>query len=304
MKKMHGIITPLVTPFDEHDHIDLEATKELVDYLINKGVDCLYPCGTTGEMLKMTIEERKTFAKAVVKDADSRVQVFIQVGAPTTKETIELAKHAYDIGSDGIGVVTPQFFGVNDRELEEYYVEVAKSVPSDFPVYLYNIPQCAANDIKPEVIEKIVKRAPNVVGIKYSFTDFIRLKNYLLCNHGNFDVVVGPDRLFLPAMAMGCVGTVTGCSQCCPEPFIETYKAIKANDWAEAKKCQEKANEMCEIVHAGANMAYFKTALEYNGLPTTHMRKPALDLTPEEKMEFLKAFGDYERKYGYGRQVK
>ena len=68
---------------------------------------------------------------------------------------------------------------VNDREMEEYYVEVANSVPEDFPVYLYNIPQCATNDIKPAVVEKILQRTKNVVGIKYSYADMLRFKDYL-----------------------------------------------------------------------------------------------------------------------------
>jgi len=303
MTRMFGIIVPIVTPFDEFDHIDYQATRMLVDSLINKGINCLYPCGTTGEMLKMSLQERKDFAKAVVEYAQGRVPVFIQVGASTTKETLELARHAMEIGSAGIGVVTPQFLGVNDREMEEYYVEVANSIPKDFPVYLYNIPQCAGNDIKPTVVNSIVRRASNVVGIKYSYPDFIRFKDYLLCNDGNFDVVVGPDRLFLPAMAMGCVGTVTGCAQCCPEPFVAEYKAIKAGDWEKARQLQIQANEMCEIVHAGANMAYFKAALEYNGLPRTYMRKPALDLTEEERNEFITQFASYKKKNNYERYV-
>ncbi|WP_204306380.1 dihydrodipicolinate synthase family protein, partial [Escherichia coli] len=70
-------------------------------------------------------------------------------------ETIELAKHAVEIGADGIGVVTPQFFAATDRELEHYFVTIANSVPENFPIYLYNIPQCAANNIKPELAAKI-----------------------------------------------------------------------------------------------------------------------------------------------------
>jgi len=298
---MKGIIVPIVTPFDTNGGVDYKVTKELVNYLVNKGVNSLYPCGTTGEMLKMDIQERKAFVKAVMDDVAGRIPVFIHVGAANTKDTIELAQHAVEIGSDGIGVVTPQFLSVNDREMEEYYVEVANSVPEDFPVYLYNIPQCATNDIKPAVVEKILQRTKNVVGIKYSYADMLRFKDYLACKNGEFDVVCGPDRLFLPSMVMGCVGTVTGCAQCCPEPFVAEYAAISKGDWETAKNLQKVATEMCEIVHAGSNMAYFKAALEFNGISPSHMRKPALDLTTDEKESFLTKFSVFEKKHHYGR---
>lgn len=297
MEKMHGVITAMVTPFTADDQVDVAVLKAYTDYLISQGVHCLYPCGTTGEMLKMSVEERKLVARTVVEQAAGRVPVFIHVGAMTTKETIELASHAVEIGAAGVGVVTPQFFGVNDREMEEFYVSVANSLPDDFPVYVYCIPQCAANDIRPEIIERILKRTRNVVGVKYSYADFIRIKDYLLCNNGHFDVVVGPDRLFLPALSMGCVGTVTGCSNCGPIPFVEVYEKFRKNDIVGARKAQEQANELCEITLSGANMAYFKAAMQHNGLPLGHMRAPALDLSEPEREALFSKLDAYVKRY-------
>jgi len=297
MKKMYGVITAMVTPFTEDDRIDEAALRSYTDYLIESGVHCLYPCGTTGEMLKMTTEERKQVAEIVLDQAKGRVLVFIHVGAMTTKQTIELAQHAQEIGAAGVGVVTPQFFSVTDREMEEFYVAVAASVRDDFPVYIYGIPQCAANDVRPAVINRIVKRAKNVVGVKYSYADFIRVKDYLLCNDGNFDVVVGPDRLFLPALAMGCVGTVSGVSNCGPGPFVAVYDAFLKGDMERARKAQDQANELCELTLSGANMAIFKAVMHKNGLPFGHMRAPALDLNNDELRSYLSAYEAYQKKW-------
>ena len=297
MKKMSGVITAMVTPFNKDDQVDVATLKAYTDYLIKHGVHCLYPCGTTGEMLKMSLPERKLVAETVVKHAAGRVPVFIHTGAMTTRDTIELARHAHSIGADGIGVVTPQFFGVNDREMEEFFVAVANSVPADFPLYIYCIPQCAANDIRPDIIEKILKRTKNVVGVKYSFPDFLRVKDYLLCNNGNFSVVVGTDRLFLAGLSMGCDGTVSGCSNADPAKFVETYEKFRAGDLAGARKAQVLATELCEITKSGANMAIFKYALERKGLPAAHMRAPALDLTDQEKKELSAKLEAFEKKF-------
>ena len=115
MKKMFGVITAMVTPFTKDDQVDVKTLQAYTDYLIKNGVHCLYPCGTTGEMLKMNAAERKIVAETVIKQAAGRALVYIHVGAMTTKETIELAQHAHSAGADGIGVVTPQFFTVSDR---------------------------------------------------------------------------------------------------------------------------------------------------------------------------------------------
>lgn len=282
MKKLYGVTTAMVTPFDERGKVDLGAVARLTEFLIGKGVHCLYPLGTTGEMLRLTPEERKAVAEEVVRTAAGRVTVYIHAGAAAQEETKALARHAHEIGADGIGVVTPVFFGANDRELEAYYVDVASCVPDDFPVYLYNIPQCAANDLQTDTAQRIVDRCRNVVGIKYSYPDFLRTNEYIGIRGGDFSVMQGADRLFLAALALGCDGVVSGVSCVFPEPFVAVYDAYLAGNLDKARKLQRTAVACCEAVRSGSNMAYFKEALRWRGVDAGHMRAPQLDLPPEE----------------------
>lgn len=287
MKKLHGVTTAMITPFDENGQLDLPKIETLTEFLISKGVHCLYPLGTTGEMLKMSVGERKAVAETVVRTAAGRVTVYIHVGAIAQEDTLELARHADEIGADGIGVVTPVFFGANDREIEEYFVRVANEVPN-LPVYLYNIPQLSSNDLQTVVIERVLKRTENVVGIKYSYADFIRTNEYLGVNDGEFSVVHGADRLFLSALAMGCAGTVSGVSCVYPEPFVAVYEAFQQNDLEKARRLQRIANQYCEVLKSGSNMSYFKEGLKYRGIDAGFMRKPHLAITDSE-VETLKA---------------
>lgn len=285
MKHLYGVTTAMVTPFTKTGEVDLEKVVNLTEFLISKGVHCLYPLGTTGEMFRLSVKERKQVAETVVKQAANRVTVFIHVGAMNEEDTIELAKHAYEIGADGIGVVTPMFFGANDNELETYFIKVANSVPNDFPVYLYNIPQCSSNDLTAEVAQKVADSCKNVIGIKYSYPDYLRVNDYLNINDGNFSVLPGTDRLFLAALAMGCEGVVSGVSGVYPEPFVETYNAFKANDLEKARKMQKVAIQYCEALLNGSNMSYFKEALKLRGIDVGGMRSPQIDLTEEEVKE-------------------
>ncbi|WP_337236768.1 dihydrodipicolinate synthase family protein [Proteus faecis] len=284
MKKLFGVTVAMVTPFDSKDQVDIKALSALTEMLVTKGVDCLYPCGTTGEMLRLSALERKNVAKTVVETANRRLPVFIHVGAMTLNETIELAKHAVDIGADGIGVVTPQFFGATERELENYFVTVTNSVPDNFPVYLYNIPQCAANNIKPELVAKVQQQCKNVIGIKYSFADNNTTLSYLAVAEG-FSVLHGYDKLFLGLLDAGCDGTVSGCACVFPEPFVNMYKAYITGNYREAKQWQQFCVKFSDALKSGANMAIFKSALTMRGLDGGHMRLPQLDLLPEENQQ-------------------
>ena len=282
MKKLKGVVTAMLTPFDEKGEVVENALKDHVDFLIKKKVDCLYPGGTTGEMYLLNTEERKRIAQIVVKQAASKVTVYIHVGAMNERDTINLAKHAYEIGADGIGVVTPSYFKVTDYEMEEYYVSVANSIPEDFPVYLYNIPQLSGNDLTPRVIERILKRTKNVIGIKYSLADMLRTAEYIKLNDGQFSVLQGTDRLLLPSLVMGCDGTVSGVSSVYPEPFVSVYQNYISGDMEAAAESQLQATEIAELLMNGSNMSYFKEGLKLRGIGMGHMRGPLRDIGQDE----------------------
>ncbi len=203
------------------------------------------------------------------------------------------AKHAYKIGADGVGVVTPNYFTVNDRAMVEFYKDVCSSVPEDFSVYVYVIPQLAHNDISADVMNKICKACPNVVGVKYSYPDMNRVLEYLRVNNGNFSVVFGADHMFLSALAAGCDGTVSGCSGPFPEYYVDVYRKFKAGDMEGAKAAQDIATELAWKMKGGSDMSIFKNILKFRGLYGGHMRKPLLDITEDEVKEIYESVKEY-----------
>ena len=297
MKALHGVTVAMVSPLDGSDRVDEGALRKLTRFLIAKQVDCLYPGGTTGEMFRLTVAERKRIAEIVVEEAGKRLPVFIHVGAMRLDETVELARHAGQIGADGIGAVTPSYFTVNEREMEEYYVAVAQAVPGNFPVYLYNIPQLSANDLKPPTIEKILRRCPNVIGLKYSYADMARTLEYLQLMGGKFSVIHGADHLFLSLLMMGCAGTVSGVAGIYPEPFVAVYRAFRDGDQQRAIQHQAIGVKLGTVLKGGSNMAYYKEALRRRGIDAGHMRRPQLDLTAEERSQLARALEAVEREF-------
>lgn len=291
MKKLYGVTVAMVTPFTADNQVDYDAITQLSKMLISKGVSCLYPCGTTGEMMRLSVEERKKIAETIVKAAEGKVPVFIHCGAMNQEDTITLVKYAKECGADGAGVVTPIFFGQSERELEEYFVAAASSV-EDFPIYLYNIPQCAANDLPVSVVNKVVERCKNVVGIKYSYADINRTTDYTNVNGGEFSVLHGCDRAMTAMLALGCDGTVSGIAGVFPEPFVAAYNAYVAGDMKKAQQLQKICVKFCDALKCGSNMSYFKEALKMRGIAAGHMRKPQLDILEDEIASLKKTLED------------
>lgn len=300
MQKLYGVVVPIVTPLTEHDTIDVASLERLVDHCIQNGLQCLYPCGTTGEMMYLTVEERKLVAETVVRHADRRVPVFVHVGAWNLADTIALARHAAEIGADGIGVVTPAFFKLSDRGLIDYYTAVAQSVPQDFPVYLYAIPQNAVNDINRTVAETLAKTCPNIIGIKYSYPDFTRIQDFMTIQDGTFSVLVGPDHFLEAACVVGGDGTVSGNAMCIPEHYAKLWAAIEAKDYELATQYQRRTNVLNAVMCAHNNIAAYKVILHHEGvIETTCMRRPMENLTKEQERALLQTMADLDY-----RQVK
>ena len=289
MKRLYGIVIPMITPLTEDDQIDVESLKRLTDRCIEKGAHCLYPCGTTGEMMYLSVEERKLAAETVVQQARGRVPVFIHVGAWNLKDTLCLAKHAVEIGADGIGVVTPVFYSISDTGLADYFTEVAKSVPSDFPVYLYGIKQNAVNDINYQVCEKVAKQCPNVIGVKYSYPDMTRIQELTTIFQGAFDVLVGPDHLLAASSVIGVKGTVSGNAMCIPEHYQRLWECLEKKDYQKALEIQRRTNILNSVMmDTGKNIAVYKAILKKEGvIASMKMRKPLEELTEEEEKAVL-----------------
>ena len=299
MKKLHGIVAAMVTPFDTDDRLDITALRRLTDYLVNAGVHGLYPLGTTGEMYLLSVAERMQIAETVVQQNAGRATVYIHIGAMTLKDSIALARHACEMKADGIAAVTPSFFSVTEREMVEYFVEIAQSVPEDFPVYLYNIPQCSGNDLKPATIEAVMARCPNVVGVKYSGFDFLRVNDYLKIAGDRFSVFLGADRLTLAGDALGCDGIVSGTCNVVPELYVNLWNAVTEGNVERARELQKEQQAYSELVKHGSNMALIKEGLRIRGvLESVSMRRPLLPLTAGEAKDFSESFAHWRQSVG------
>ena len=290
---IRGVVCPMVTPFDEDNRIDLASTRQVVDFLISKGVDCLMVGGTTGEGMQLSLAERRTLCETVVEHVADQVPVIMHTGCISTAETIEMTRHAESVGATAASIITPYFFTFDDDSLFNHFVSVASAVP-DYPIFLYALPGSTKNDISPALLRRLVDIAPDIVGIKSSNVDLIRLQGYIEAGGEDFLVFCGVDGLMLPALAVGAKAQVSGNSNVFPETFRALYEAFVAGDLERARSWQQVINRIRAVFRDGITPAYFKTGLRLRGIPAGYVRPPMRELTPEESEEVGRQFGTLE----------
>lgn len=287
-KCLKGIVCANITPFDANGEVDYESLKRFSKYLADSGLNAVYPCGTNGEGLALTIEERKKIAKTMVEEINGKISVAIQCGTQTLDGTRELVLNAEEIGADAAGVVTPFFFKQSQEALIEYYSNLFECAKS-FPIYIYNIPSHTNNDILPSTMVVLASRYENFVGVKYSHPDIIRLSEYIAIKPEGFDSLIGCDRLIYPAAKVGAVGTVSGPAAVFPELFSDLWKAIEANNDNKALKLQRIIFENDDRLAKYQSIPLLKLYLKHIGvISDTNCRIPFLKVNESQEDVILK----------------
>lgn len=283
--KHQGVYTAITTPFYEDGAINFEAMEHHVDFLVRKGVNGIFPNGTTGEMALLTIQERKQIAELVIRVVDKRIPVVVHVGDISTQRTIELAQHAEKMGADGISVICPYFYLLNEREIVEHYREVSQSVSEDFFIFAYTIPSNGRNHITPELMMQIWHSTTNIRGFKNSSDSFAEMQRVVNIAPEGFSLMMGPDHLFYAGLQVGAAGNVSGLSNAFPEFYANLFKYYNEGKFAEAWHEQRKIEELVHILKSGSRPSLIKRSIDYRGLVGGHVRSPLKDLSQEEQKQ-------------------
>lgn len=293
-KRLRGVVIPTITPMNEDGSIDDISLVNFTKFLTDAGVNALYPNGTNGESLLLSKEEREHVAEVMAEANAHCLPLFIQCGSMTTAETASHAKHASRIGADGIGVMSPAFFTMDEESLFQYYSDVIKDLPEDFPVYIYNIPGCTTNDVKPGLLGRLMDEYSNIVGIKYSSSDLMRVEDYIETDRRKPELLIGCDSLFLQCLITGGVGTVTGPGSIFHERFTRLYRQYQEGDYAGAAKTQRKIVETDRRLAGIPGIPALKTLLKLRGVIRTDVcRGPLRPLREDEKRILKDVYDKY-----------
>ena len=272
--ELKGIITPILTPMNEDESVNLDELCVQIDRLIDGGVHGIFCFGTNGEGYILDEKEKIEVLEAAIDHVKGRVPVYAGSGCISTRDTIRMSRKAQELGADVLSIITPSFAVASQKELYDHYVEVAKHV--DIPIVLYNIPARTGNKLLPETVAKLAKDVDVIIGAKDSSGDWENLKAYIQQTRDldkDFYVLSGNDSLILPSLKEGGFGGIAGCSNVYPHVLSSIYNLFKEGKLEEAETAQESIASFRAVFKYGNPNTVVKKAVAMLGYPVGECRR-------------------------------
>ena len=241
MSIFRGIIPAIVTPFGSDGNFNEDAFSKLTQRLYSAGVDGLYVCGQTGEGMQQSAAQRMRIAEAAVRLSPAGKKVIVHVGARSTRDAIELARHASKHGAHGVSALPPGA-AYSFTEIHNYYADLA--VAAEIPLLIYYYPALAP---KIESLDQFLELCaiPNVVGLKFTHTDLFTMRE--IQRRGNC-IMFGFDEMLVAGLLMGADGGIGSIYNLIPEEFVHLHELARVGKWQEALVVQGRVNELIEVV--------------------------------------------------------
>jgi len=279
--KFEGIYTPIVTPYRDDFSIDYERLDEVVEFLINAGVNGIISAGTTGEYYAQSMEERFELMAYLHKKIKGRVTYIVGTGAIRTEESIEYAKQAVKIGADALLVATPPYAVPTEREVALHALAIDRA--ANLPIMLYNYPGRMGVNMGEEFLDR-VGRSSNFCAIKESSGDVNRIHT-LARDYPHIQLSCGMDDQALEFFAWGARSWVCAGSNFAPEIHVAMYQACAVEgDFSKGRRIMSAMMPLMRVLEQGGKFIQcVKHGLTTRGLPVGPPRKPLQPLNKDDK---------------------
>jgi 4-hydroxy-tetrahydrodipicolinate synthase len=274
-----GSFTALVTPF-KGDAVDQGAFRDLVEWQIAEGTNGLVPVGTTGESPTLSHDEHKQVVEWCIDQAKGRVPVIAGAGSNSTREAIELSRHAEEAGADAVLVVTPYYNKPTQEGLYQHFKAINDAI--GIPIIIYNIPARSVIDMSVDTMRRLYE-LKNIAGVKDATANVVRVSQQRAALGEGFNQLSGEDATALGFMAHGGHGCISVTSNVAPRLCAEFQSACLRGDYATALKLQDKLMPLHQNLFIETNPAPAKYALSVLGKVAETVRLPMVTLAEKSK---------------------
>jgi 4-hydroxy-tetrahydrodipicolinate synthase len=278
-QQLKGINAINITPFGENGDIDYEALGRNLDFLIERGIKAIYPCGNTGEYYSLSIQEAKAVAEFAVRHIGGRALVMVGIGHDV-RTASELAAHAEQIGADGLMIHQPVHPFQLESGILDYYRQVAESTKLPIIVYVRNESMTA------ETLKEAAK-VTNIIGVKYAVNHLPSFMKAVRLIGDELVWICGTAEMWAPFFyAAGAVGFTSGMVNVDTKRSFAMLEALRNNQMEAARQVWEEIHpfeELREQKRSGNNVSVVKEAMAQLGLASSRVRPPIAPLTQEEK---------------------
>jgi len=275
-----GIFPALLTPLTSDARVDTAALGELIQFVLSHGVDGLYLCGSTGEGLLLTEQERQQVTETAIRQVAGRVPVIVHVGAISTASAERLAHHARAAGADAVAAVPPFYYAVGRQGIEAHYRRIAQA--GGLPLYFYNIPAATQVSAGAELVRALFEDGV-IRGLKYTSYDQLNLREIIETCGPELNVFSGPDEMVLPFLTMGVHGAIGTTYNCLPQTVVALYAAWRAGDMDKAQRLQYQIDRFILVLRQFSIVPAVKAVMEMLGVDCGPPCAPLMPLTGQER---------------------
>lgn len=293
LDKFKGVFPAFYACYDDAGEISEARVKSLCDYLYEKGVDGLYVGGSSGECIYQNLEERKATLKYVADNLQGKVTLIAHVGAPSTRDSIALAKYAEELGYDALSAIPPIYFKLPENSVFTYWNSIIEA--TELPFIIYNIPQTTGYDLSISLFKKLIENK-KVIGVKNSSMPVMDIERFKAAANDECIVFNGPDEQYVAGRLIGADSGIGGTYGAMPELFLAAEKFVSTGDFNNARKIQRDINDiiiaLCSL--NGSMYSAIKEVLKLNGVNVGSVRGPLEPVTGDDlvKVEGIKQLID------------
>lgn len=289
LEKYKGIIPAFYACYDDLGEISPERTKAFANHLYAKSVKGLYVGGSSGECVYQNLEERKATLKYVSEALQGKLTLIAHVGAPSTKESIELAKYAEELGYDALSAIPPIYFQLPESAIENYWTTIMNS--TELPFIIYNIPQTTGYNLSIHLLKKLLKHR-KLIGVKNSSMPVMDIERFKAAAHEEFIVFNGPDEQYVAGRLIGADSGIGGTYGVMPELFLKAEAFVAVGNFSAARSIQQDINDLIIALCSlnGSMYAVIKEIYKLRGINIGNVRGPLEPVSGEDlnKIESIK----------------
>jgi 4-hydroxy-tetrahydrodipicolinate synthase len=276
-----GSYTALVTPF-KNGELDEAGFRALVNWQIQEGSHGLVPVGTTGESPTLNHAEHHKVVEWCIQEAKGRVPVIAGAGSNSTREAVDLAKHAEKAGADAVLVVTPYYNKPTQEGMYQHFKAVNDAI--GIPIIIYNIPPRSVVDMSVDTMARLFE-LKNIAGVKDATANLARVSQQRHAMGPDFIQLSGEDMTALAYMAAGGHGCISVVANVAPKPCADLMTAVLKGDYAQGLKIQDRLTPLHDAVFKEPGLAGAKYGLKLLGRLNDEIRLPMMPVTaPTQKV--------------------
>jgi 4-hydroxy-tetrahydrodipicolinate synthase len=279
-----GVFPALTTQFHDDQSLNITATAQHLEKLIEAGIHGVVLLGSVGENTALEYSEKLELVRELVRTVNGRIPVLTGVAEYTTALGCRYARDVERLGLDGLMVLPGMVYKSDERETLKHFRTIAQA--TDLPIMIYNNPVSYGVDVQPEAFAQLAD-LPTIVAIKESSENVRRITDLVNIVGGRFILFAGVDDLVLESVMLGAKGWVSGLVNAFPHENRALWDLASEGRWSEARELYRWYSPLLHLDTKVKLVQYIKLAMAETGYGSEMVRAPKLPIVGAEREQIL-----------------